>query len=144
MRKLFLMISALFLMHAGMQAKVRLPHVLGDNMVIQQDADVRLWGSAKPNSTVKVSVSWSGDAYSAKADSKGEWQLACESTGSSVYFFRFSFVSQLSTFEPPLLAMIRPTGTLSMRLGKAVARRLRLRRDTVLLRSDSTLRLRKR
>ena len=47
MRKLFLMISALFLMHAGMQAKVRLPHVLGDNMVIQQDADVRLWGSAK-------------------------------------------------------------------------------------------------
>ena len=75
MRKLFLMISALFLMHAGMQAKVRLPHVLGDNMVIQQDADVRLWGSAKPNSTVKVSVSWSGDAYSAKADRKGEWQL---------------------------------------------------------------------
>ena len=69
------MISALFLMHAGMQAKVRLPHVLGDNMVIQQDADVRLWGSAKPNSTVKVSVSWSGDAYSAKADRKGEWQL---------------------------------------------------------------------
>lgn len=75
MRKLFLMISALFLMHAGMQAKVRLPHVLGDNMVIQQDADVRLWGSAKPNSTVKVSVSWSGDAYSAKADRKGEWLL---------------------------------------------------------------------
>ena len=29
-------------------AKVRLPHVLGDNMVIQQDADVRLWGWARP------------------------------------------------------------------------------------------------
>ena len=69
------MISALTMVHAGMQAKVRLPHILSDNMVVQQNADVRLWGSAKPNSTVKVTVSWSGDAYSAKAGRDGEWQL---------------------------------------------------------------------
>ncbi len=26
------------------QAKVRLPHLVSDNMVIQQQTDVRLWG----------------------------------------------------------------------------------------------------
>ena len=37
--------------------------------------------------------------------------ISAESSGSLVYFSRFSLVSQLSTLEPPLLAIIRPTGT---------------------------------
>ena len=41
------------------QAKVRLPHVIGDNMVLQQQTDARLWGWAKPGKTVTVSTSWS-------------------------------------------------------------------------------------
>ena len=39
------------------QAKVRLPHLIGDNMVLQQQTDARLWGWAKPGKTVKVSTS---------------------------------------------------------------------------------------
>lgn len=46
MKKLLLM--ALALMTIGTQAKVRLPHLLGNNMVLQQEADARLWGWAKP------------------------------------------------------------------------------------------------
>ena len=30
------------------QAKVRLPHLIGDNMVLQQQTDARLWGWSKP------------------------------------------------------------------------------------------------
>ena len=29
------------------QGKVRLPHLISDNMVLQQQTDVRLWGWAK-------------------------------------------------------------------------------------------------
>ena len=73
------MLSALAASLAGAQAKVRLPHIIGDNMVIQQAADVRLWGTAAPGATVNVAVSWSGDGYKAKADAQGKWQLTVKS-----------------------------------------------------------------
>ena len=34
------------------QAKVRLPHIIGDNMILQQQTDARLWGWAQPGKTV--------------------------------------------------------------------------------------------
>ena len=55
------------------QAKVRLPHMISDNMVLQQQTEVRLWGWAQPGKTVKVSTSWNHDAISTKADKQGKW-----------------------------------------------------------------------
>ena len=60
-------------------AKVRLPHVLGDNMVIQQDTDVRLWGWARPGAAVKVVASWTEASVEACADGQGRWQLTVKS-----------------------------------------------------------------
>ena len=62
----------LTLMVAGSQAKVRLPHLVGDNMVLQQQTEARLWGWAKPKATVTVTPSW-GQAVTAKADKDGRW-----------------------------------------------------------------------
>lgn len=65
-----LMLLALTL---GTQGKVRLPHIIGDNMVLQQQTDARLWGWAKPGKTVKVTTSWSNESVTAKADKYGKW-----------------------------------------------------------------------
>ena len=73
MVKKILMISVLALAAFGTQAKVRLPHVLGDNMVLQQNTDVRLWGWAAPGKTVTVTTSWNTAAYTVKAASDGQW-----------------------------------------------------------------------
>lgn len=73
MTKLFLMLAALLACLAGAEAKVRLPHIVGDNMILQQQTDARLWGWAKPGATVRVTVSWSADQYSAKAGKDGSW-----------------------------------------------------------------------
>ena len=35
-------------------AKVKLPGVLADNMVLQQQSQVKLWGDAKPGSIVNI------------------------------------------------------------------------------------------
>jgi sialate O-acetylesterase len=68
---------ALILM-AGLnsQAKVRLPHLIADNMIVQQLTDARLWGWAEPGKTVKVSVSWNSDVCSTKADKNGKWLVS--------------------------------------------------------------------
>ena len=65
MKKKILLVSMLAAVVLGAQAKVRLPHVLGDNMVLQQQSDARLWGWAKAGKTVNVTVSWSKDVYTA-------------------------------------------------------------------------------
>ena len=59
MNKKFLALAALALITTGAQAKVKLPHILGDNMIIQQDSEANLWGWDKPGTTVKVNTSWS-------------------------------------------------------------------------------------
>lgn len=56
-------------------AKVVLPHILNDNMVLQQQSNVKLWGKANPNKKVKVSPSWNKEVYSTVAGSDGNWKI---------------------------------------------------------------------
>ena len=67
----------------GAQAKVKLPHLVSDNMVIQQQSDVRLWGWAKPGKTVVATTSWSNERSEAKADKDGRWLLTVKSPKAS-------------------------------------------------------------
>lgn len=58
----------------GMEAKIDLPDIISSNAVLQQNSDARLWGWAKPGSTVTVTPSWSGKSVAVKADAKsGKW-----------------------------------------------------------------------
>ena len=78
-----LFLVALTLLTMGAQAKVRLPHILGDNMILQQNTDARLWGWAKPGRTVKVTTSWTKDVVTAKADQDGRWLLTVKTPAAS-------------------------------------------------------------
>ncbi len=73
MLKRFFSLLAVVLIAATSQAKVRLPHVIGDNMILQQESEARLWGWATPGSTVDVSVSWSDKNYRTKTGKDGRW-----------------------------------------------------------------------
>lgn len=56
------------------QAKLHLNPLVGDNMVLQQQTDARLWGTATPGATVTATPSW-GESSSVKADKDGRWLL---------------------------------------------------------------------
>ena len=58
----------------GVQGKVVLPSILSDNMVLQQQSEVKLWGTAAAGSTVTVTPGWGG-SYTAKAGEGGEWEV---------------------------------------------------------------------
>ena len=74
MKKLSLFVMALALLGSA-RAAVRLPHVLSDGMVLQQQSSARLWGWAIPGSTVSVTASWSnGKTVTAKASKDGKWE----------------------------------------------------------------------
>lgn len=40
------------------EAKILLPSILGNGMVLQQKSEVRLWGKATPNKKVTIYTSW--------------------------------------------------------------------------------------
>ena len=57
----------------SLSAKVTFPTVLADNMVLQQNEKVNLWGKATPNKVVKITPSWSNVVYRVTADQDGKW-----------------------------------------------------------------------
>lgn len=57
------------------QAEVKLPAFFSTNMVMQQQTDANLWGTAGKNKTVKIFTSWDKKTYKADADSNGAWRL---------------------------------------------------------------------
>ena len=57
-----------------MSAKVEMPKMFGDGMVLQREAAVNLWGTARKNAKVSITTLWDGKTYAAKADKDGRWQ----------------------------------------------------------------------
>ncbi len=70
-----LIFTALLLSIASLEAKVKLPSILADNMVLQQKTTTKLWGWAKENTKIKVQTSWDKKSYTTSSDSKGNWLL---------------------------------------------------------------------
>ena len=60
---------------AHIHGTVTLHSLISDHMVLQQQSQARLWGSARPGATVAVSPSWQSEPYSAKAGADGRWEL---------------------------------------------------------------------
>lgn len=76
MKKAFPIILALALLGTCncLQAKVKLPSVLADNMVLQQKTDAALWGTAEPGRKVSVKTSWNKKKTVTTADPEtGKW-----------------------------------------------------------------------
>ncbi len=73
MNRFALLVSA-FLSFVGFStAAVRLPALLSDRMVIQQELPVQVWGWADPGE--EVSVAFRGQQASAVADNAGRWEV---------------------------------------------------------------------
>lgn len=72
MKKNLFLTAALILVAATLNAKVKLPALVGDNMVLQQNTDVKIWGWSDPGKTVEVAPSW-GKAVKVRSDGSGNW-----------------------------------------------------------------------
>lgn len=53
-------------------AEVKLPRILGDGCILQQNTDAAIFGFASPGEEVRVTTSW-GAAATVKGDTEGRW-----------------------------------------------------------------------
>jgi sialate O-acetylesterase len=63
----------LLILPGAARADVRVPSIVGDNMVLQQGRRARVWGWAEPGE--RVTVSFRGDKAGATADARGRWEV---------------------------------------------------------------------
>ena len=70
--KKFLLTAFVAVALASAQAKVTLPYVMGNNMILQQQTEARLWGKTTAKE-VKVTTSWDNEVYTAKASKNGDF-----------------------------------------------------------------------
>ncbi len=64
----FILISSLNLF-----GEIRLPKLIGDNMVLQRDIDLKIWGWATAGTN--VNVNFMGNNYEATVSKNGKWQI---------------------------------------------------------------------
>jgi len=69
----FLVLILVLVCAAVVRAEVRLPAILGDNMVLQQGMKVRIWGNA--NAGEHVTVTFDKKSVNTVADAQGRWQV---------------------------------------------------------------------
>lgn len=80
MKRLILVVLFIVSSVVAVKAQLRLPRLVSDGMILQRNADVRIWGWATPESRVRVSADWIGKPMVCISDSTGYWEC-CVSTG---------------------------------------------------------------
>jgi len=69
------LLMVLVISSGTISGEVKLPSIFGDNMVLQQQTEAAIWGTASKNATVRVTTSWNKKSYSAIAGNDGKWKL---------------------------------------------------------------------
>ena len=59
-------------------AQIKLPSLVGNNMVLQQNSKINLWGWAAPNEKINIQLEWLTSTLEITAKPDGTWKTAVE------------------------------------------------------------------
>ncbi|WP_316844959.1 sialate O-acetylesterase [Pedobacter psychrodurus] len=79
--KSVILIALLVFSSSFIQAKILLPSVFSDNMVLQQKTNAAIWGKATAGKAVKINVSWNKVNYGTITDTNGNWKIKVATPG---------------------------------------------------------------
>jgi sialate O-acetylesterase len=68
-------VLVLWITSLSLNAQIKLPAVIGDNMVLQQKSEVAIWGWGEPGSEIKVTGSWNNDTVKTKITNHSFWSV---------------------------------------------------------------------
>lgn len=68
-----LVFSLLCIFASALHAEVRLPHIFSDNMVLQRDKSIKIWGWADRNETIEIR--FINQVKKTKADRNAKWEI---------------------------------------------------------------------
>lgn len=92
-----------FLLQAEVtQARIELPSLFTDGMVLQQQSTVAIWGSSdKKHQQVTVKTSWNSGRYTTVTDASGRWKVKVETPA-----YGGPYTIEVSDGEPVLISNV--------------------------------------
>ncbi|KGO94311.1 sialate O-acetylesterase [Flavobacterium subsaxonicum] len=60
---------------------VSLPAFFADNMVLQRNAEVKLWGWGNPSEPITITTGWDNKEYKVKPNNQANWEITIQTTG---------------------------------------------------------------
>ncbi len=75
-----ILFSVFIFLSFALQAQLKIASVLGDDMVLQRNTEVNIWGKASPHQNVTVTASWNKISTKTTADDKGNWIAKVKTT----------------------------------------------------------------
>lgn len=78
MKRIQFFLFGILLLSFEVNAKIKLPPLIADHMVLQQQSHAALWGWASKSSNVIITTSWNKKTYRVKADADGSWKVKVE------------------------------------------------------------------
>ena len=88
---------------ATLKAKVEIASIFNDNMVLQQQMDVNIWGTASPNKKVTIQPTWTSTVFSTTSDKNGKWKTKISTPeAGGPYHIKISdgLYERVRSFEP--------------------------------------------
>ena len=73
--KINLLILISFLSVSNLNSQIEPNPLFSDNMILQRNSDVNIWGKADKGKELSLSVSWSDKTYITKVNNDGSWRL---------------------------------------------------------------------
>ena len=73
MKRTLIIILVLSFFSINMYGRIILPSIFADNMVLQQNSEVAIWGWSDPGETIRIIASWNKDTVKVKADNSSKW-----------------------------------------------------------------------
>ena len=73
MKNNLLIIISLFTINLIASQNLKLPSIFNDNMVLQQDSNVSIWGWSKSKSSISITLSWNEKILITESDDNGKW-----------------------------------------------------------------------
>ena len=73
MKPRFLILFLFVVSNSFLSAQIKLASVFGDNMVLQRNSEVKIWGKASAGQKLTVTPAWSKMKVSVTTDEKGNW-----------------------------------------------------------------------
>lgn len=58
-----------------MMANVSLPNIFSDNMVLQRNSEVKIWGWGNPKEEIKLVSGWNNQEYKTVANNQAKWEI---------------------------------------------------------------------
>lgn len=76
----YILVVAMILASLQINAKIKMPALFTDNMMLQQKSNPPIWGWAEKNANITIKTSWNSKIYKVKADASGKWKAALQTS----------------------------------------------------------------